>query len=70
VIMDSFLRPILISRGVDLALLLIFAAVMGGLVGFGVIGLFVGPVVLAVTYTSLVEWIRNDTAAVPAIPGA
>ncbi|MET0988942.1 MAG: AI-2E family transporter, partial [Steroidobacteraceae bacterium] len=69
-IMDNFLRPILISRGVDLPLLLIFAGVIGGLIGFGVIGLFVGPVVLAVTYTSLVEWVRDDTAAVPATPGA
>ncbi|MET0660147.1 MAG: AI-2E family transporter YdiK [Steroidobacteraceae bacterium] len=69
-IMDNFLRPILISRGVDLPLLLIFAGVIGGLIGFGVIGLFVGPVVLAVTYTSLVQWVRDDTTTVPAIPGA
>src|SRR4029453_9068532 len=46
-IMDNFLRPILISRGVDLPLLLIIGGVIGGLIAFGVIGLFVGPVVLA-----------------------
>jgi predicted PurR-regulated permease PerM len=62
-IMDNFLRPILISRGVDLPLLLIIAGVIGGLIGFGVIGLFVGPVVLAVTYTTLQAWIREDAAA-------
>jgi len=36
--------------------------VIGGMVSFGVMGLFIGPVVLAVTYTLLVEWVRNDPA--------
>jgi len=34
--------------------------VIGGLVGFGLIGIFVGPVVLAVTYTLLEAWIEDD----------
>jgi predicted PurR-regulated permease PerM len=55
-IVDNFLKPILIKRGADLPLLLIFAGVIGGLLGFGVIGLFVGPVMLGVTYTLLSEW--------------
>ncbi len=50
VTLDNFLRPILIKKGADLPLLLIFAGVIGGLVAFGIIGLFIGPVVLAVTY--------------------
>lgn len=59
---DNFLRPLLIKRGADLPLLLIFAGVIGGLVAFGVIGLFVGPVVLAVAYTLLVDWVsENDS---------
>jgi predicted PurR-regulated permease PerM len=62
-IMDNFLRPVLIRRGVDLPLLLIIAGVIGGLIGFGVIGLFVGPVILAVTYTMLKAWIRDDKGA-------
>jgi predicted PurR-regulated permease PerM len=45
---DNFLRPMLIQRGADLPLLLIFAGVVGGLFAFGVVGLFIGPVVLAV----------------------
>jgi predicted PurR-regulated permease PerM len=61
--LDNILRPILIRRGVDLPLLLIIAGVIGGLIGFGIIGLFVGPVILAVTYTLLESWIRDDPAA-------
>jgi predicted PurR-regulated permease PerM len=56
---DNFLRPLLIRRGADLPLLLIFAGVIGGLIAFGVIGLFIGPVVLAVAYTLLVEWVTQ-----------
>jgi predicted PurR-regulated permease PerM len=59
-ISDNFLKPILIRRGVELPLLLIIPGVIGGMLGFGVIGLFIGPVVLAVTYTLLIEWVRND----------
>jgi predicted PurR-regulated permease PerM len=58
--MDNVLKPALIKRGADLPLLLIFAGVLGGLIGFGVIGLFVGPVVLAVCYTLLTDWVRGE----------
>jgi predicted PurR-regulated permease PerM len=58
--LDNILRPILIRRGVDLPLLLIIAGVIGGLIGFGVVGLFVGPVILAVTYTLLESWVLDD----------
>ena len=60
--LDNILRPVLIRRGVDLPLLLIIAGVIGGLIGFGVVGLFIGPVILAVTYTLLESWVRNDKA--------
>ena len=55
--MDNFVRPILIRHGADLPMLLIIAGVIGGLVAFGVIGIFVGPVVLAVAYTLLDNWV-------------
>jgi predicted PurR-regulated permease PerM len=58
---DSFLRPMLIRKGADLPLLLIFAGVIGGLVAFGIIGLFIGPVVLAVAYTLLFDWVSQGT---------
>ena len=58
---DNFIRPVLIKKGADLPLILIFAGVIGGLFAFGIIGLFVGPVVLAVTYTLLESWVVNGT---------
>lgn len=58
--LDNVLRPMLIKRGADLPLLLIFAGVLGGLVSFGAIGLFIGPVVLAVAYTLLADWVSDD----------
>jgi len=61
--LDNVLRPLLIKRGADLPLLLIFAGVIGGLLAFGIIGLFVGPVVLAVTYTLLSEWMAEQDRA-------
>jgi predicted PurR-regulated permease PerM len=56
---DNVIRPILIKKGADLPLLLIFAGVIGGLIAFGVIGLFIGPVVLAVSYTLLKAWVMG-----------
>ncbi|MCZ7562597.1 MAG: AI-2E family transporter YdiK [Burkholderiales bacterium] len=61
--LDNVLRPILIRRGgADLPLLLIFAGVIGGLIAFGLIGIFVGPVLLAVTYTLLSAWVAEEVA--------
>jgi predicted PurR-regulated permease PerM len=57
--LDNVLRPILIKRGADLPLLLIFAGVIGGLFAFGLLGLFVGPVILAVAYTLLDAWVSE-----------
>jgi predicted PurR-regulated permease PerM len=59
-ILDNFLRPALIRKGADLPLLLIFTGVIGGLIAFGIIGLFIGPVVLAVAYTLLKAWVSAD----------
>ncbi len=59
---DNILRPILIRTGADIPLLLIFAGVIGGLISFGVVGIFVGPVVLAVAYTLFTAWIDESVA--------
>ena len=58
--LDNVLRPILIKQGADLPLLLIFAGVIGGLLAFGLVGIFVGPAVLAVAYTLLDAWLQES----------
>ena len=60
--LDNVLRPVLIKAGADLPLLLIFLGVIGGLVAFGLIGIFVGPLVLAVAYTLLSAWLYGPRA--------
>ncbi len=57
--MDNVLRPILIQRGGRLPLLLVFAGVIGGLVAFGLVGIFVGPLILAVSYRLIEAWVRE-----------
>ncbi|HVR67964.1 MAG TPA: AI-2E family transporter YdiK [Verrucomicrobiae bacterium] len=59
---DNFIRPVLIRRGADLPILLILAGVIGGLIAFGLIGIFIGPTVLAVGYTLLDAWIKEGDA--------
>ena len=61
--MDNILRPILMTKGGDLPMLLMFAGVIGGLLAFGLIGIFIGPVVLAVSYTLLGAWIGDESHA-------
>ncbi|MDH4059576.1 MAG: AI-2E family transporter YdiK [Aquincola sp.] len=65
--LDNVLRPILIRKGADLPLLLIFAGVIGGLFAFGLLGLFVGPVILAVSYTLLDAWVAEAPAEKDAV---
>ena len=68
VTMDNVLRPYLIKKGADLPLLLIFAGVIGGLLSLGLVGIFVGPVVLAVTYRLLEEWVREGMSPGARVP--
>jgi predicted PurR-regulated permease PerM len=58
--MDNVLRPVLIRRGAHLPLLLILAGVIGGLIATGLLGIFLGPTVLAVAYTLLNAWISEE----------
>ena len=63
---DNILRPLLIRRGADLPLLLILGGVIGGLMAFGLIGIFLGPTVLAVGYKLLGAWIAEADVHEPA----
>ena len=53
---DNILKPLIISHGSDLPFVLVLLGVLGGVVAFGFIGVFLGPVLLAVGYGLLQEW--------------
>lgn len=57
--LDNFIRPVLIKMGADLPLILIFAGVIGGLFAFGLVGVFVGPVILAVGHALMDSWLNG-----------
>ncbi len=57
---DNVLRPYFISLGSDLPLLLVLLGVLGGLLAFGFIGLFIGPTLLALAYTLVLEWSHEE----------
>jgi predicted PurR-regulated permease PerM len=63
-LIDNVLRPIIFSRGLKTPMLVIIVGVIGGTLSNGIIGLFVGPIVLAVTWDLLVAFMRdNETAS-------
>ncbi len=53
---DNFIKPMIISRGSDLPFVLVLLGVLGGAIAFGFVGVFLGPVLLAVGYALLKEW--------------
>ncbi|WP_164660117.1 AI-2E family transporter [Tropicibacter sp. Alg240-R139] len=62
-IMDSFLRPVFISKGLETPMLVILIGVLGGMMAYGLIGVFMGPVLFAVFYELFKVWI--DASAHP-----
>lgn len=54
---DNWLRPMLISREVELPFVLIFFGILGGLLAFGFIGVFIGPTLLATSYALMLDWL-------------
>jgi len=67
---DNVIKPLIISRGSVLPFMLVLLGVLGGVVAFGFIGVFLGPVLLAVGYALLLEWaaLRSGIEIV-ALPG-
>ncbi|MDQ6139935.1 AI-2E family transporter YdiK, partial [Klebsiella pneumoniae] len=57
--MDNVIRPVLIRMGADLPMILILTGVIGGLIAFGMIGLFIGPVLLAVSWRLYDAWVHE-----------
>ena len=60
---DNVVKPLLISRGAALPIVLVLLGVLGGLVAFGFIGLFLGPVLLALGFSLAREWAAGGIRA-------
>ena len=65
---DSVLKPLLLGRGLDIPMLVILLGAIGGMILWGIIGLFVGAVVLAVGYRLFVLWLTEGLEAVEDVP--
>jgi predicted PurR-regulated permease PerM len=57
---DNVLKPMLMGRGLSTPMLVIFIGVLGGTIAHGIVGLFVGPIILAVAWELMMAWIRED----------
>ena len=64
-ISDAFLKTLLMGRGVDVPMLVIFIGAIGGFIISGIIGLFVGAIVLALGYKLFLLWLNDDTQPEP-----
>ena len=62
---DAFLKPMLLGRGVETPMLVILIGAIGGAMALGIIGLFLGAVILAVGYELLAAWMSPDEDSAP-----
>jgi predicted PurR-regulated permease PerM len=59
-VLDNVLKPLVMGRGLATPTLVIFIGVIGGTLAHGIVGLFIGPIILSVAWELMVAWIRND----------
>ncbi len=67
---DNVLKPLLLGRGVDVPMPVVLIGALGGMVVKGIIGLFIGPVILGVTYVLFWQWVALQVPEQPAPPAA
>ena len=60
-VIDNVLKPILMARGLSTPMLVILLGVIGGTVSYGLIGLFLGPILLGIFYELLMAWVKNES---------
>lgn len=61
-VIDNVLKPILMARGLSTPMLVILLGVIGGTVAYGLIGLFLGPILLGISYELLIAWVASEIA--------
>ena len=64
VLIDTFLKPVLLGRKADAPMLVVLLGAIGGMMVWGIVGLFVGAVILVLCWSGLVFWIEEDVAPV------
>jgi predicted PurR-regulated permease PerM len=62
-LLDNVLKPILLGRGAAVPMAVVFLGAIGGLIGMGMIGLFVGAIVLSVGYKLFLAWLEQGRSA-------
>jgi predicted PurR-regulated permease PerM len=62
-LVDNFLKPLLLGRGVAVPTLVVFLGAIGGFVALGLVGLFVGAIVLSVGYKLCLAWLDQVPSA-------
>jgi predicted PurR-regulated permease PerM len=62
-LLDNFLKPVLLSKGLETPTIVIFLGAIGGVILHGIIGLFVGTVVLALVHRLYVNWVNSSEEA-------
>jgi predicted PurR-regulated permease PerM len=60
---DTFLKPLLLGRGVNVPMLVVLLGAIGGMMSMGIIGLFLGAVILAIGYQLFVAWLEDVPTA-------
>ena len=66
---DNVLKPLMLGRGVDAPMVVVLIGALGGMVTGGIIGLFIGGVLLAVSYQLFMEWVDQSETTLSAEPG-
>jgi predicted PurR-regulated permease PerM len=61
-LIDNILKPLVMGRGLTTPTLVIFIGVIGGTLAHGIVGLFIGPIILAVAWELMAAWVRDDRA--------
>jgi predicted PurR-regulated permease PerM len=71
IVIDNVLKPVLIGRTSHVPFILVLIGVIGGAAAFGLLGVFVGPTLLAVTHAVLRDWVKTEAQAERrmAVPG-
>jgi predicted PurR-regulated permease PerM len=66
-LVDNVLRPVVMGRGLTTPMPVVFAGLIGGVIAYGVIGVFIGPIILAVAWGLLVAWVGDAEPAIPPV---